>query len=1787
MSWTQTGLNLFRGTLRIMSATVGVHTVSAEDRPRYERADRLARQSIAATRLGDTDRAAELLLQSQHLTIGHDETRTALQAEAEHELGERLEPQAIGIGQVAPSMSAAAAQVAGIQLPPPPVVRPVTIPTQFADAVRRTAQAQAPTAAEPPVPTVEDQTEAILAVQSDLARLRRQRVDLEQLPDDPIPNARGMINPVAAIGGYAMAGSSSSPRHNKQTRLNRNAADIERLEIEEKRLQGAQKLFRDNQRAAGAARPARPRAQAPARQPAQVMQDWFNPAPAPTPALRPFTGTPVRGSGQAASAAARLARNEEEARERRQRDENAKRASQARAEARRAQAAEDAHQARLAQEAVRQAREARKAQREEEAQERRKRDEAADRVFQTAMHNIEVMRALLRLDSDRRTMEARIRTLEQRNNHQSIMQGIGEAGAQARADQDAERLRGLRQSNARAEDAALQASDLFDERVREARLRNEALKRKLEALEDKRQRAGPPQRNSGPMDTFVDGAGPNDTGRVVPARGRRMRRQSTLRAMLTTPPGRPTQHQEPHRAPSTVQPPVRPTPQRPEPSEPVTGPPPTAPPLEPLPAHVHPQSAGASNYAPPVPAFNSVAVGDDTIQDVIQEARVVPLSTSNNVRSPRKRKSAGDHPQRPPPSGREPEDPSAEVIPVPTTDNDAPATDAVRPPAASLGHDLTVAASVQSEAPEGPEEPSRRVLVVPIDPFASESDSDTTSEVTMRSESESPELLGDDMTTRRRTPTPEPPIVIRDIVFDQDCPSQARHLPVNAPTPYTREWWDDCKPQQDIPQQKLQPAVLHDLARIHVGVIDGVAWVYGGVYGIDDESLYGKGHALLMVHLVHMFRRHLSRVLPENGPMLLCAFEAPADFPNDTMLDVETPQQLLERMEQTEGPLDEPLGVLRVLVREMATFRRGILTSPYASIYGDVYGMQRVSVRLSVFPWVQWSKDIRTHDIVDGEQMYRHMHCASLGIRVLEHQLQADRSARLYGDSLILYPEQHKATLRGMRQFVAAAMEALTMADRAGDHYFKKDPGFVGEVARGRIAAKQAMYIHGAASQECVTATRHVARLLQSRGIPVSDGMVAGEYSGLAEHDWFTGLMLSPSGEQYSDTRQLSPRTPLITMMDVNRLHGIHSYAFFEYALGHANRSLDAFTVPVQMRPPPKPHVPFTHEEQAAIEAKAKKRGEVWRLPWVEKYRPQKSDALIGGRALDAPAQKVADWLLDWRPHQTKHRDATLPLLATGVADQQAAQDLFPKGPTTKFVDAATDSDMTWKTALEACKRDRTKRANRHTLLVVFLNIDRLADQRLDALLTALQRAKTPVALCSQYARTQVPDTKVTRWCEIVDRAGLDRRLQDWDRDWQPYEVTVREASPALLLVGPSGTGKTSTALAAGRSANFLTSEFNVSEFGGSNARYSWNKLYAACKDVNPEIALRRRDPANPVIYAGGLVLMDEADTIPREAQTKLLKALQAAVNPVVLTGNFVDGGQLQNALYAWCQRIDFPPVPRVMLTAYAHRILHAEDMNMTDEAVNELVTVARGDYRVIAHTLEWLQYTPRTLDVDDVRRQPPRNLSDDAERLTTDLVRSRKFTAELARRAEHQAENLMRVVHFVHPEASVQDVALLPKVKVLEQLDALSRHADTLSDMSILSQHLAVTGEGDRRLQPVLGALAGSLVRRTRPTTGLPPGWEAQEINTITRRAAARRTGMQVQHALLPMTESSIPDNGGAAAETRVGTMLTHATLQDMQRVVDAGELPAERRAEILSTYGLTAQGYAHYTETTRLGTG
>lgn len=179
---------------------------------------------------------------------------------------------------------------------------------------------------------------------------------------------------------------------------------------------------------------------------------------------------------------------------------------------------------------------------------------------------------------------------------------------------------------------------------------------------------------------------------------------------------------------------------------------------------------------------------------------------------------------------------------------------------------------------------------------------------------------------------------------------------------------------------------------------------------------------------------------------------------------------------------------------------------------------------------------------------------------------------------------------------------------------------------------------------------------------------------------------------------------------------------------------------------------------------------------------------------------------------------------------------------------------------------------------------------------------------------------------------------------------------PHLLFYGPPGTGKTTTILAIAKQLYPSPKEFHsmVMELNASDDRGI---------GIVREAILSFASTKSIFNTGLKLIILDEADAMTPEAQDALRRIMEKYTNNArfCLICNYLS--KIKPAIQSRCTRFRFGPLNMNQITPRLDHIIDQENVKITDDGRQAIMSIANGDMRKI---INLLQSTSMAFDVVD-----------------------------------------------------------------------------------------------------------------------------------------------------------------------------------------------------------------------------
>lgn len=221
--------------------------------------------------------------------------------------------------------------------------------------------------------------------------------------------------------------------------------------------------------------------------------------------------------------------------------------------------------------------------------------------------------------------------------------------------------------------------------------------------------------------------------------------------------------------------------------------------------------------------------------------------------------------------------------------------------------------------------------------------------------------------------------------------------------------------------------------------------------------------------------------------------------------------------------------------------------------------------------------------------------------------------------------------------------------------------------------------------------------------------------------------------------------------------------------------------------------------------------------------------------------------------------------------------------------------------------------------------------------------------------------TESIEWAEkyrprtLKNIVGNKKALQDfrmWAEAWRSGDIPEKRA---VILHGPAGVGKTSSAHALARDLDWDAIELNASD---QRTAKVIEKIAGSAASMDSLYGNRR------------LIILDEADNIHGSSDRGGMRAVSGIIKntgqPMVLIANDVYG--LTPTIRNLCLEIKFTSIQSRSIIPTLRQICEVEEIYCSPEAVQKIAESAGGDIRSAVNDLQAAASGKTALEVEDVR---------------------------------------------------------------------------------------------------------------------------------------------------------------------------------------------------------------------------
>lgn len=205
-------------------------------------------------------------------------------------------------------------------------------------------------------------------------------------------------------------------------------------------------------------------------------------------------------------------------------------------------------------------------------------------------------------------------------------------------------------------------------------------------------------------------------------------------------------------------------------------------------------------------------------------------------------------------------------------------------------------------------------------------------------------------------------------------------------------------------------------------------------------------------------------------------------------------------------------------------------------------------------------------------------------------------------------------------------------------------------------------------------------------------------------------------------------------------------------------------------------------------------------------------------------------------------------------------------------------------------------------------------------------------------------------WVDKYRPQSLNHVILPDDIRTQFDTLIAAKDMPHLLISGPPGCGKSSTAIALCRNKFGSKLSERLTELNASDKR-GINVVRTTIKHIASK-AIGAPDPTHPC-PAYRIIMLDEMDAMTSDAQSALRKIMEdySKNTRFILLCNYAH--QISEPIRSRCPLIQFKPVTHANMVKRLRSIAHRESLEIADDVLATIAELSDGDMRVAITTLQ------------------------------------------------------------------------------------------------------------------------------------------------------------------------------------------------------------------------------------------
>ncbi|GAB2212708.1 hypothetical protein Drorol1_Dr00020689 [Drosera rotundifolia] len=241
--------------------------------------------------------------------------------------------------------------------------------------------------------------------------------------------------------------------------------------------------------------------------------------------------------------------------------------------------------------------------------------------------------------------------------------------------------------------------------------------------------------------------------------------------------------------------------------------------------------------------------------------------------------------------------------------------------------------------------------------------------------------------------------------------------------------------------------------------------------------------------------------------------------------------------------------------------------------------------------------------------------------------------------------------------------------------------------------------------------------------------------------------------------------------------------------------------------------------------------------------------------------------------------------------------------------------------------------------------------------------------------RPKVPD-------DVIGNRTLINQLHSWLSHWDEQFLHAKgkgkknndsAAKKAVLLSGPPGIGKTSSAKLVSQMLGFHAIEVNASDNRGkADAKIVRGISRSMANSVKELVSNESLSVNDRLKHHKTVLIMDEVDGMSagdRGGVADLIASIKISKIPIICICNDRYSQKLKS-LVNYCLLLNFRKPTKQQMAKRLQKIANAEGIKVNEIALEELSARCNGDMRMALNQLQYMKLSMSVINYDDIRKR-------------------------------------------------------------------------------------------------------------------------------------------------------------------------------------------------------------------------